>query len=73
MNMIDPKTFEEFIVHCSKDRFDLVVRLLLREVFHTDATNVDYTGDGGGDFVVIPKEGGPRAFVSGIRAVMNCC
>jgi hypothetical protein len=61
--MIDNLTFENFLINCSRDRFNSIVRLLLRVVFHTDATNVDAKGDAGGDFVVIPVDGGPRTFV----------
>jgi hypothetical protein len=61
--MIDNLTLENFIINSSQSRFDSIVRLLLKDVFHIDATNVDAKGDGGGDFVTIPVEGGPRAFV----------
>ena len=50
--MIDNLTLENFIINSSQSRFDSIVRLLLKEVFHIDATNVDAKGDGGGDFVM---------------------
>jgi hypothetical protein len=69
--MIDKETLENFIVNCSRGCFNSITRVLLRDIFKIDATNVDAKGDGGGDYVVIPIAGGARSFVAQVTIQNN--
>lgn len=62
--MFDRDTLQNFIVNTSRQKFSAVTRLVLREIYGLEVTDVDGKGDGAADYIVIPRDGGPRTFVS---------
>src|SRR4051812_33178211 len=58
---MDRKTIENIIASLSKERFDLFVDLVLRNIFHLKPYNVDGPYDGGSDRAIFEDGGGLRS------------
>jgi len=54
---MDQETLTNHIIHLSKVKFDITCKLVLQEIFHLNAINVDGTGDGGSDMTAFQKDG----------------
>lgn len=54
---MDQETFTNHIVNLSQAQFDIACKIVLQDIFHIKAANVDASGDGGSDFAAFDSSG----------------